>query len=166
MWFVGLTGHVLHAGLDNSEQIFFVMLDGLFPTIISAIFLAAVLSAIMSTADSQLLSAAAAIAHDLGLGGRNSTTLLFVSRLTIVALVMASVIVAIYLPEKIFSRVLFAWMALGAAFGPTLFARMAGVGVRPMGVIISILVGFVLTCLLYTSPSPRDLSTSRMPSSA
>ena len=27
--------------------------------------------------------------------------------------------------------------------------------------------GFMLqTCLLYTSPSPRDLSTSRMPSSA
>ena len=25
---------------------------------------------------------------------------------------------------------------------------------------------FVITCLLYTSPSPRDLSTSRMPSSA
>ena len=25
---------------------------------------------------------------------------------------------------------------------------------------------FVTTCLLYTSPSPRDLSTSRMPSSA
>ena len=24
----------------------------------------------------------------------------------------------------------------------------------------------VITCLLYTSPSPRDLSTSRMPSSA
>ena len=27
------------------------------------------------------------------------------------------------------------------------------------------LIGFV-SCLLYTSPSPRDLSTSRMPSSA
>ena len=26
--------------------------------------------------------------------------------------------------------------------------------------------GVVRTCLLYTSPSPRDLSTSRMPSSA
>ena len=25
---------------------------------------------------------------------------------------------------------------------------------------------YVMTCLLYTSPSPRDLSTSRMPSSA
>ena len=28
------------------------------------------------------------------------------------------------------------------------------------------LPGFSYTCLLYTSPSPRDLSTSRMPSSA
>ena len=28
------------------------------------------------------------------------------------------------------------------------------------------LQGGVFTCLLYTSPSPRDLSTSRMPSSA
>ena len=26
--------------------------------------------------------------------------------------------------------------------------------------------GYVINCLLYTSPSPRDLSTSRMPSSA
>ena len=29
-----------------------------------------------------------------------------------------------------------------------------------------ILDGHLITCLLYTSPSPRDLSTSRMPSSA
>ena len=29
-----------------------------------------------------------------------------------------------------------------------------------------ILASYVLCCLLYTSPSPRDLSTSRMPSSA
>ena len=29
-----------------------------------------------------------------------------------------------------------------------------------------VIMGNVLGCLLYTSPSPRDLSTSRMPSSA
>ena len=36
------------------------------------------------------------------------------------------------------------------------------------GAFSSIFEGFVslITCLLYTSPSPRDLSTSRMPSSA
>ena len=31
---------------------------------------------------------------------------------------------------------------------------------------LSLTARIVLTCLLYTSPSPRDLSTSRMPSSA
>ena len=49
--------------------------------------------------------------------------------------------------------------------------------VRKIGVIIAIALRIVLLfviffaiqgldCLLYTSPSPRDLSTSRMPSSA
>ena len=34
-------------------------------------------------------------------------------------------------------------------------------------VLVAVLVfGNVMICLLYTSPSPRDLSTSRMPSSA
>ena len=31
---------------------------------------------------------------------------------------------------------------------------------------LGIQILLVMTCLLYTSPSPRDLSTSRMPSSA
>ena len=30
----------------------------------------------------------------------------------------------------------------------------------------AVILRIILTCLLYTSPSPRDLSTSRMPSSA
>ena len=32
--------------------------------------------------------------------------------------------------------------------------------------IVAGLGAYLTTCLLYTSPSPRDLSTSRMPSSA
>jgi sodium/proline symporter len=164
MWFVGLSGHVLHSGLDNSEQIFFVMLDELFPPVISAIFLAAVLSAIMSTADSQLLSAAAAIANDLGLGGDSQERALLISRLTIVILVIVSVVVAIYLPEKIFSRVLFAWMALGAAFGPTLFVRLAGLSVTPMSVFSSVLLGFGLTVVLSLTPNaPGDITERLLP---
>ena len=34
------------------------------------------------------------------------------------------------------------------------------------GAIQPLLVGQAITCLLYTSPSPRDPKTSRMPSSA
>ena len=40
------------------------------------------------------------------------------------------------------------------------------IGVKQQGGMISHLRNEVEVCLLYTSPSPRDLSTSRMPSSA
>lgn len=164
MWFVGLVGHVLYGGIENNEQIFFVMLDGLFPPVMSAILLAAVLSAIMSTADSQLLSAAAAIAHDLGFAGDNPKMLLLISRFTIVVLVVVAVLVAINIPDKIFSRVLFAWMALGAAFGPVLFARLASVGVRPVGVLLSIVSGFLLTVgLSLLSNAPGDIAERLIP---
>ena len=36
----------------------------------------------------------------------------------------------------------------------------------PFGLLDALLMFFAWLCLLYTSPSPRDLSTSRMPSSA
>ena len=39
-------------------------------------------------------------------------------------------------------------------------------GYNTFGNILFYGLGMYLTCLLYTSPSPRDLSTSRMPSSA
>ena len=38
--------------------------------------------------------------------------------------------------------------------------------VRPFLVPLGWAAVLVIVCLLYTSPSPRDLSTSRMPSSA
>ena len=48
-------------------------------------------------------------------------------------------------------------------------SAMPGQGVTSMfnfGQSFGILKGICSACLLYTSPSPRDLSTSRMPSSA
>ena len=39
-------------------------------------------------------------------------------------------------------------------------------GYNSFGNILFYGLGMYLCCLLYTSPSPRDLSTSRMPSSA
>lgn len=164
MWFVGLAGKVLHVQLENPETIFFVILDAHLPTVLAAILLAAVLSAIMSTADSQLLSAAAAIAHDLGLGGASNQRFLLVSRISVATLVLISVVVAIYMPDKIFSRVLFAWMALGAAFGPTLFARLANFRVQAKGVFCSIVTGFSLTVVLSFFPNaPGDIAERLAP---
>lgn len=162
MYFVGLVGHVLYQSLANPETVFFELTETLFTPVLGAILLAAVLSAIMSTADSQLLVAASAIAHDLGLGKNQST--LLVTRLTIVALVICSVLVAIYLPETIFKRVLFAWIALGSAFGPTIFLRLAGVGFKPGMVLLSILTGFSLAVVLYLLPNtPGDVVERLLP---
>lgn len=164
MCFVGLVGHVLHAGLANPETVFFTLTESLFPPVLGAILLAAVLSAIMSTADSQLLVAASAIAHDLGLGKGNPRHQLLVSRLAIALLVVLAVLVALYLPEKIFSRVLFAWIALGSAFGPTLFLRLAGVPIRPAAVLLSIVCGFGLAVLFYLLPNtPGDILERLVP---
>ncbi|MFN2288287.1 MAG: sodium/proline symporter [Chromatocurvus sp.] len=164
MFFLGLVGHILHAGTENPETIFFVLTDSLFPTLLGAVLLAAVLSAIMSTADSQLLVAASALSHDLGLGRRLPGGVMLVSRLTIVALVIAAVLVAVYLPEKIFSRVLFAWIALGSAFGPLLFARLMQIRVASASALASVVCGFALAVTLYLAPdTPGSIAERCLP---
>ncbi|MBC6428152.1 MAG: sodium/proline symporter [Cellvibrionales bacterium] len=164
MYLVGLIGHVLHPLSSNPETIFFVLTESLFPAVLGAVLLAAVLSAIMSTADSQLLVIASSIAHDLGLGRRWPSRMLLISRLAIVFAVTVAVLIAILLPEKIFSRVLFAWVALGSAFGPVLFVRLAGVALRPAAVLVSILCGFSLAVGFSFLPNtPGDILERLLP---
>jgi len=51
----------------------------------------------------------------------------------------------------------------GLLFTPLVETRSIGIGGL---VVVAVAVLLATTCLLYTSPSPRDLSTARMPSSA
>ena len=55
--------------------------------------------------------------------------------------------------------------ALGA-MGKGLNTSLIGIGMSPRGEVGLIFVAVATTCLLYTSPSPRDDCPSRMPSSA
>ena len=60
--------------------------------------------------------------------------------------------------------------ASGIKFGfirsiPNIFGIPSGHGLQ-LALVCLGLGSLFITCLLYTSPSPRDLSTSRMPSSA
>ena len=57
-------------------------------------------------------------------------------------------------------------LALPDASGLTLDALFAAEGADVFGALGDFELLHDLPCLLYTSPSPRDLSTSRMPSSA
>ena len=169
MVLLGLEGRVLFPALPQPETVFFALTHGLFPPLAAGVLLAAALSAILSTADSQLLVAASALGHDLGGerrgGGQGGG--LRASRLAVLVLVLLAVLVAVYLPATIFERVLFAWVAVGAAFGPMVFVRLAGVSRPPAAVLASMLTGFLLAVLLYLLPdAPGDIAERLLPFAA
>lgn len=161
MFVLGVCARMLLDAAVPGEQVFFVMLGDLLPAAVAGIFIAAVLSAIMSTADSQLLVAGAALQNDLKLSLLSPQAM---ARLAVVVVAAASVALALWLPEAIFSRVLFAWNALGAAFGPALVARLLGIRVQGWALPAAIATGFVATVVFYSLPNgPGDVWERAIP---
>ena len=162
MFLLGVIGHV-SAVEAADEQVFFVLAESLLPPILTGVLIAAVLSAIMSTADSQLLVAGAAVHNDLAAGGHRFGT----ARLAVTGVALAALLLALFLPEDIFSRVLFAWNALGAAFGPLVLARVMGWRGHDWGFPCALALGFGLTVLFYTLPDgPGDVYERAIPFAA
>jgi sodium/proline symporter len=151
---LGFAARALYGTALANEQVLFETANRLFPPVLAAVMIAAVLSAIMSTADSQLLVAASSASHDLPRRGRGS---LRISRLVVALISALAVVIAVQLPQTIFARVLFAWAALGAAFGPPLLARLAGLRVPPPAIFAAMATGFAGTLLCYWLPdTPGD----------
>jgi len=120
---VGMVGRIIIPGvLGDSEQVFMVLIDGLLPSIVAGVFLAAVLAAIMSTADSQLLVTASAFSEDLykPLINKNASQkqLLMVSRITVLAIAIIAYIIALNPNSSVLDIVSNAWAGFGSAFGP------------------------------------------------
>ncbi len=149
MLILGWSGRALLPELADNEVVFVAATQALFPPVVAGVMLAAVLSAIMSTADSQLLVAASAVTHDLGLG---RARLVLAARLVIVGLSVSAVLTALYGPRAIFDRVLFAWSAMGAAFGPLLLVTVLRGPVPPGRTLFAMVVGFVLSVAAHLFP--------------
>ena len=154
---VGLAGIAMQLELANPENLFFVLTTQLFHPIVAGVITAAILSAIMSTADSQLLVSASVVSHDLGLDKRLGFSPLWVSRLCMFVIVLLSVLVTLLAPEAIFNRALFAWVALGASFGPIVLVRAFGRTITPQATLRAMITGFALAVTFYLLPStPGD----------
>ena len=164
MIILGMCGKIMVDEISNAENIFFVLADSLLPAILGGIMVAAVLSAVLSTADSQLLVSASSIAHDLMGEADEGQSRLFVSRIVIALLCVFAVITSIYLPSDIFSRVLFAWNALGASIGPVVFMRLSGVKINSRVILPTMVIGFVLTIIFFLQPdAPGDFFERTLP---
>lgn len=161
---LGLCARVLFGDLGDSEQVLFHTAQSLLPAVVAGIILAAVLSAIMSTADSQLLVASSAISHDWNLGGNESSDSLKNARTTVVVVLLLATVLALVWQADIFSRVLFAWAALGSAFGPLLIVRLCGWEISARGTLASMLSGFGLTVIVSLLPdTPGDIAERVLP---
>ncbi|MCP5069475.1 MAG: sodium/proline symporter [bacterium] len=125
MLLLGLCGRALFPETLDGEVVFLKATRALFHPLVAGVMIAAVLSAIMSTVDSQLLVAASAVTHDLRLGGPTEKSMLRRSRATVLVLGLVAVGVALAADASIFRNVLFGWSAMGAAFGPALLLRVA-----------------------------------------
>ena len=135
-WVVRATMQVGHP-----EDAIYEASKNLLPVVVDGIVVASVLAAIMSTVDSQLLVCASSVTHDLGLAKRFPNKMLLIARGTVLTIGVGALIAALLLPKDVFGNVMFAWAALGSAFGPLLIVRLCMGPVAPNWAFASMVVG-------------------------
>jgi sodium/proline symporter len=110
--------------LENSEQVFPLLIEALTHPLVAGLLLAAILAAVMSTADSQLLVAASALTEDgyRAFVDRDAAPgrLLWISRVTVVAVALGAAAIALWGDQSVMDLVGYAWAGFGAGFGPIL----------------------------------------------
>ncbi|MCP4580529.1 MAG: sodium/proline symporter [candidate division Zixibacteria bacterium] len=155
--FLGLATRAVFGSLGDAEQALPIIAIQLLPGVLAGLMLAAVLAAICSTADSQLLVASSSISHDLyaRLTGKdlNSRHVINIDRLAVVVLGILSMILALTANRVIFSFVLYAWAGLGAAFAPPLILGLLWKKTTGSGAIAGMIVGFTTVVIWKNIPA-------------
>jgi len=146
----GCIGHLLLGDIADSSTVFIQMVRKLFPALISGVLLSAILSAAMSTADSQLLAASAAFASDVykPVIRKNKATdkeMLWAGRFVVLAIAIIAVVIASD-PNSgtIMGLVENAWGVFGAAFGPAIMLSLFWKRFNFAGAVAGIVAGFVV----------------------
>ncbi len=139
------------ASMDG-ERIFIYLtqhiLRGPVAAILAGVFLTAILAAIMSTADSQLLITSSAISEDIAkkiFGSRMSEkTTMNVSRFSVLAIAAIALFIARNPESSVFDLVAYAWAGFGAAFGPAILLSLYWRRMNWQGALAGILSGGIM----------------------
>ena len=136
---------------DNAyETVFIFMTMDVCAPVIAGIFLSAILAAMMSTADSQLLCAASAFTNDLyGKLAKKKLSdkgAVWMSRICIIIIAIVAFFLALG-GGSIMSIVKYAWAGFGAAFGPVVLLCLFWKRMTMWGAFAGMATGFVAVIL-------------------
>jgi sodium/proline symporter len=130
-----------------TETIFMQMVNSLFHPLVAGLLLAAILAAIMSTADSQLLVTASALAEDfykvLFRREASDQELVWVGRLSVVLVSIVAFIIALDQNSSVLDLVAYAWAGFGATFGPLVLLSLYWKRMTRNGALAGIVAGGV-----------------------
>jgi sodium/proline symporter len=131
----------------DSERVFLLLVDSALPPLLAGFALAAVLAAIMSTADSQLLVCSTTFTQDIFRRLlRPATTdvgLVRASRLSVLGVALIAFVIAMDRESKVLDLVAYAWAGFGATFGPVLLLSIYWRGLTQQGTVAGMVAGGV-----------------------
>ena len=153
--FFGLFAKAYFGVLDDPEQALPLAVAEFLPPVLGGFVIAAIVAAICSTADSQLIVVSSTISRDViprlvkSVNGgtdqdRYRRTLRY-DRLALVVLAVLSILFALTENRVIFDFVLYAWSALGAGFGPVVILGLLWKRTSKQGAIAGMLTGLIVT---------------------
>lgn len=137
-------GDILLEG-GAQETVYITMVSNIFHVFIGGIFLSAILAAIMSTADSQLLVTASAITEDFYHNkirpNASPSELMWVSRICVISVALIAVFIATDQDSTVLGLVSYAWAGFGSAFGPLVLCSLFWKRTNKYGAYAGIIVG-------------------------
>ena len=141
---------------ENGIQFFYWLADLIDSPILGAIALTAVVAAVMSTIDSQMLIGASVAASDLPLVRRYAQRKRFefvlgaymrvwIGRLMLVLIGLVAWLLALSQPNSIVTFLVYAWLGTGCTFGPVVFLSLYWRRFNMYGAMAALLAGGLLT---------------------
>ena len=151
--FFGLAYVVSHGvDLQDSEKIFITLSQLLFNPWIAGFLLAAILAAIMSTVDSQLLVSSSVLTRDIYHAifrkDARDKELVWVGRSTVIAIALIAWYISTDENSSVLKLVAYAWAGFGAAFGPLVILSLYNHTITKNGAIAGMVVG-AFTVIVY-----------------
>ena len=155
--------------MEDPERVYLVVSELFFHPIVAGVLLTAVIAAVMSTADSQLLLASAVATDDLPFIRRlayakryvyvlGAFVRVWLGRLLLVVVGIIAALLSIFNPESVLNLVAYAWGGMGAAFGPVTILALYWRRFNFWGALASISTGTVVSTIWgYYSGGPGGI---------